>query len=76
MSVVRSEPATAALVAAHKAALKQLVGLRRALQFLDVHDCLPDKGWMYEEEWTDLPGAAPWLQTLKALQTDADAPLP
>ena len=55
--MVRSEPATAALVAEYRTALEHIVGLKRALQFLDAHDCVPDKNWVYEEEWPDLPGA-------------------
>jgi hypothetical protein len=74
--VIATDPATRALLAEFKKQLRDLTGLRRAIEFIE-SSLPPDlRSWRSAEPWPELPGDAPWRAALAALEHEADASLP
>lgn len=76
-AVVSSDPAVEELLAEHERRRRAFEATYVALALLQHDASLPcaRDNWRLERE-PDLTGAADWVEALKALETDADAPLP
>lgn len=76
-AAVKTDPATAQLVAEFNAAELQYFSLKQQMGIVRT-DRMPDeaKFWYCEHNWPESPGVAKWRAALAALASDADALLP
>jgi hypothetical protein len=77
-TVVRTSPELRKLLDDYLASCRRTVDLRRKLDYLDSNDFVAkqDQFWRGERDWLDLPGDAPWRQTISTLAIDPDVALP
>jgi hypothetical protein len=89
--VIRTEPAIDTLVEDYESAVRHVVDLRRALDFLASQIALPKEHQFCRciphslaamtradylyADWSDLQADRPWREFVKGLETDADAEL-